>query len=745
MASNYDFRIIIIDDNPSIHKDFIKILTNTQSGSLALNELNKKIFGEADDASPVSLPAFNIDTATQGQQGVESIAKAIKEGNPYALAFVDIRMPPGWDGIETIKHIWALDKNIQIVICTAYSDYSWEETIKELGQNDNLLILKKPFDQIAVRQLTCALTKKWQLMNDVHSQMKQLEQCVQDRTDSLQQSLSIKHATLESSADGIIVSDLNGKVIDHNDKFISMCQITKNTIEKDDCYDIFKKLSEQIINPAEYLKKINDIRSEINEVCICIIKFKDNRSFEYYTQPHKLNEKILGRVWSFRDITKRAQLEDELLYQATHDALTHLPNRVLLSERLHKAIDLAKSNNTHFAVLFFDLDRFKLINDSLSHAAGDDLLSSIAKRLQSVVKPCDTLARLGGDEFIMIINNLNKPENAIKIAAELLHKISNPFIVAGRKLIVTTSIGISIYPRDGDTADDLLRNADAAMYNAKAEGANQFRFYSAEMNAESIKRLELEYDLRQAIKKNEFALVYQPQYDIETNQIVAAEALIRWNHSTKGCLLPIDFIPLAEDTGLIVPIGEWVLRAASKQNKAWQDAGFPFIRVAINVTSEQLRQLNFIDLVREVLEENKIEPKYIEIELTENSILTNPDVIDTIHALKQMGLQIALDDFGAGLSSLNYLRNFPLDRIKIDSSYVQNILTNRGDEVIIQAIITMARSLNLEVLAEGVETKEQFNFLKERKCGEIQGHFYSKALSVEEIEKVLRTTSSVGQ
>ncbi|HVE43737.1 MAG TPA: EAL domain-containing protein [Gammaproteobacteria bacterium] len=610
-------RIIIIDDNPAIHQDFIKILTANKSSSPLKNSmesLENQLFNKTSQAD--KLPNFAIDTASQGQEGVQLIDKAFHEGSPYSLAFVDIRMPPGWDGIETIKHIWEIDKNIQVVICTAYSDYTWEQTVDELGVNDNLIILKKPFDNIAVRQLACALTKKWQLLQESISYTSSLESRIEERT-------------------------------------------------------------------------------------------------------------------------------EDLKYQATHDSLTGLPNRMLMLDRLHMAIASSDRNNAMFAVLFLDLDRFKLINDSLSHNAGDEVLRHVSNRLQSALREEDTLVRLGGDEFVVIIQNIKNSNDASEIATKLLNTFHDSLYINERKLSITTSIGISLYPQDGKNIDTLLRNADIAMYHAKERGTNQYQFYKSAFNAKSLDRLEQEEALRQAIANHEFFLSYQPQFDFASQRLVSVEALIRWNHPTKGVVLPIDFIPLAEEAGLIVQIGEWVLRAACKQNKQWQEQGLPHIRVAVNITTKQIRLYNIVDIVKNALSESRLDPEYLEIELTENTVINNACSIKAIKDLKEIGIQIALDDFGSGYSSLNYLREIPVDRLKIDQSFVQNIDSNRGDGVIIQAIITMAHHLNLEVLAEGVETKKQYDFLKEQKCGEFQGFYFSKPISSSECEAMLRKSSPI--
>jgi diguanylate cyclase (GGDEF)-like protein len=612
MDPENNFRIIIIDDNLAIHKDFIKILTANKSLSSTDSELTNveaEMFGDV--AVKTFLPVFEIDTASQGKEGVDKIAEAIKINKPFALAFVDIRMPPGWDGVETIKHIWELDPNMQIVICTAFSDYSWEETIKELGQKDNLLILKKPFDSIAVRQLASALTKKWQLLLETKQYTSSLEGHVQERTQQLQ-------------------------------------------------------------------------------------------------------------------------------HQATHDQLTKLPNRVLLLDRLKQSMAKADRNKKMFGVLFLDLDRFKLINDSLSHAAGDEVLCIIADRLQKMLRKEDTLVRLGGDEFVIIVNDITHENDLIIFCNNLLTVFNETLHIQGYDLTLTSSIGISIYPLNGKTVDVLMRDADIAMYHSKELGANQFQFYTEELNQKNVKRLENESELRQALINNEFLLYYQPQFDLTTGQFVSVEALIRWNHPTKGIVLPLTFIPLAEETGLIVPIGEWVIRTACNQLKMWQNQGLPHIRVAVNITTKQFRLYNLAKIISDILKKAELDPAYLELELTENTIINNIDMIQTIRDLKKVGVQIALDDFGTGNSSLNYLREIPVDRLKIDQSYVQNIDVSKGDDVLIQAIITMAQGLDLEVVAEGVETQNQVDFLKNQKCEEVQGHYYSKPLSTNACEELLK-------
>lgn len=735
-----NFRIIVIDDNPAIHQDFIKILK--ADAPTEADELRKKIFGDTDlnQTNGLSLPQFEIDTASQGQEGVAAIKQALEQGKPYSLAFVDIRMPPGWDGIETIKHIWELDKDIQVVICTAFSDYSWEATVEHLGQSDNLLVLKKPFDNIAVRQLAVALTKKWQLFQDARKYTSNLKKQVADRTLSLQKSLSLVKATLESSGDGVLVLNEKGTIVEFNQKFLRMWGIPPSVNNKTTS-TIIEYMKSQLEAP-EFFASIEKNLAALNSVHIDTLKLKNGKVFEYYSQPQKLAKKTVGRVWNFRDITKRSKLEKALQHQATHDALTGLPNRVMLLDCIRAAIKEAGKNKTSFALLFLDLDRFKLVNDSLSHEVGDQLLQAAAIRLAANIGVDDILARLGGDEFVIILKHIHQEVDVLIKANRILNIFTQGFRLDNRDLIVTASIGISLFPKDGLSVDILLRNADSAMYSAKELRGNNCKFYTSAMNAQSLAKLEQETQLRLAIERHEFFLCFQPEIDLTNEKLVAVEALIRWRHPEKGVILPMEFIPLAEETGLIVPIGEWVLRTACQQCKIWQDQGNPTLRVAVNVSAAQFIQQNFTQVIDNILTKIGLSPESLELELTENVIVSSPVIIKAITELKNLGVMIALDDFGTGYSSLSYLKKIPLDRLKIDSSFIQHIQSATDDEVIIRAVIAMAKNLDFKVLAEGVETQNQLDFLKKYDCGDVQGFYFSKPLTPEEFEEFIKNNST---
>lgn len=469
------------------------------------------------------------------------------------------------------------------------------------------------------------------------------------------------------------------------------------------------------------------------------IKLKNGDTFECNSESHQLNNNVTGRVWNFKDVTQPVDGDDKLNNLSMLDPLTSLPNRLLLIDRVKQAIAQVKRNKTMFSLMFIDLDRFKLVNDSFGYKIGDEVLIALAERLRVITRAEDTIARLSGDEFVLVSILLPRSEEIIKIVTKILGEISKVFKIAERDISITASIGISIYPQNGKTPEELLCNADLAMYRAKSLGGNKFQFYTDELNDKCLERLEAESELRRALNKNEFFLDYQPQYDAINKKLFGVEALIRWRHPTLGVLLPMDFIPLAEDTGLIVPIGEWVIRTACEQNKMWQDKGFAPFPIAVNVSTKQFVQINLVQTIKNILAETGLAAEYLEIEVTENVLLTNTNVIDIVKILKELGVRIVLDNFGIGQSSLNYLRNLPIDRLKIDRSCIQRINSSPSDEVIIQSVIAMADSLFLDVVAEGVENEHQMNFLETRNCKKFQGHYFSKPVSAAKIESFLKT------
>ncbi len=438
------------------------------------------------------------------------------------------------------------------------------------------------------------------------------------------------------------------------------------------------------------------------------------------------------------NVTELMQAEKAIQQLAYYDLLTGLPNRLLLHDRLGQALTQAKREGHKVGILFLDLDRFKLINDTLGHAAGDRLLKTVAERLNACVRKSDTVARIGGDEFVVILPSVAHTEDPTLIAQKILKTLGQAIELDKQEVFTSTSIGIAMYPGDGHTVENLIKNADMAMYQAKDRGRNNYQFFSTEMNALAKSRLTMETALRQALERNEFKVYYQEQTDLATGAITAMEALLRWDHPELGLLNTSDFLNLAEESGLIIPIGEWVLETACAQAMAWQQAGFAPMRVAVNLSSRQIIHYNLADTVKRILKRQGLDPQWLELELTENIIMAHTKAaLEKLRELKELGVQVAIDDFGTGFSSLSYLKQVSLSRLKIDHSFIRDFIHFTGDSRVIKTIIAMAHNFNLKVIAEGVETDEQRDFLLQNGCDEIQGYLLSRPAPLDEVEKLL--------
>lgn len=462
-----------------------------------------------------------------------------------------------------------------------------------------------------------------------------------------------------------------------------------------------------------------------------------NIDFLVYLSPIVKDNQVIEVVGTAIDITERKKSEQLINHMAFHDSLTGLPNRTRFHERLTEMLQLAKEKEETFAVLFIDLDRFKNINDTLGHRVGDLLLIAVSERLLAAIGQDDIVSRIGGDEYVILLPNSDE-EKAADISKRIIDQLSSSFTFGNYEMYITPSIGISIFPKDGE---NLLKNADAAMYQAKIQGKNNFQFYTQDLDRKLNEKLVLENELRKALEKDQFMLNYQPQIDITTGKMVGIEALLRWVHPKMGLISPADFIPLAEETGLIIPIGDWVLRQSCLQNKIWQEAGYEPIPISVNVSLRQFMQKDFVKIVENVLQETKLEPQYLELEITESMTLDISYTEKVLASLQDLGIKVSIDDFGTGYSSLSYLRRLPINKLKIDQSFIRNL--DKKNRAIVRTIISLALNLQIDVIAEGVELEEHVDFLKKYNCFQAQGYLYSKPMPKEELDQLFETNGNV--
>ena len=551
---------------------------------------------------------------------------------------------------------------------------------------------------------------------------------------------ALLEAQAETTIDGILVVDESDRIVLANKQFGLNFGIPDELLSSGNDRLVRQYVMDKVADPPAFMAKIEHLSRERDEKSRDELRFKNGRTFDRYSAPLvDSTGRYRGRIWYFRDITDRKVAEEQVQFLAYYDALTGLPNRTLLQDRLSRCLASARRQKDKVALLFLDLDRFKDINDSLGHSFGDLFLREVANRLKKWAREQDTVARLGGDEFLIVLNNLKDAADAAVAAERLMKAMKAEFVIQGRPLSISGSLGISIFPEHGTDGETLMKNADAAMYSAKESGRNNFRFFTDDMNAQVVERLILENSLRLALERKEFFLEYQPQMDTRSGRVTGLEALLRWRHPELGMVPPDKFIGVAENSGLIIPIGEWVLRTACLQARKWQQEGLLAAPVAVNVSALQFRQEGFHELVGGVLRDTGLAPQYLELELTESLLLSNAHVtFSVLQELKAMGLRLAIDDFGTGYSSLSYLKQFPVGKLKIDRSFVRDIAISPDDAAIATAIIGMAKSLSLKVIAEGVEDEAQMTFLRAHKCDEIQGYYFSKPLAVDKVADFLR-------
>lgn len=575
--------------------------------------------------------------------------------------------------------------------------------------------------------LTTALALRYKNLN-LDNINQYLENIIEERTSELTKSLAITKATLEATADGILVVDVNGHPEYYNHRFLDLWNLILPDKPLKNLKSSFSKILQRVIEPEAFLRQVAHLSVQLEAEESNEIALKTGQIFEWHAKPYRIGNRIVGRVWSFHDITKRKQMEEQLAYQAHHDLLTGLPNRKLFHDRLIHAINVAKRQHDKLILLFLDIDDFKLINDNFGHPAGDTLLEQTARRLRQCARASDTVARFGGDEFVLLFSTKDYAE-AHLLCERVLSAMNKPIRLAHQEIVVTANIGISLYPRDGNDAATLLKNADMAMYYAKNLGRNNYHLYDESIRQMTQISLEMQIQLRNALSNSEFFLVYQPTINLQTGQLVGLEALLRWRHPERGIVYPDEFIKAAEHSGLIIPLGQWVFAEACKQNRIWQEQYRQIIPIAINVSGVQFRQEDFIEFIDSCLIKYGLSAESIEIELTESVIMNEQQ--ENMHILQELskkGIRLAIDDFGTGYSSLSYLRDFPVTKLKIAQVFVKNCPHEPHNASIVSAIIAMAHGLEMRVLAEGIENSEQLAFLKKLDCDEGQGYLFNEPL-----------------
>nr|HAT8713448.1 EAL domain-containing protein [Legionella jordanis] len=748
------------------------------------------------------------------------------------------------------------------------------ESVKQQGKEPSLTNICEELGILSLTPELSSLLEKWyssqpgfqRSIKAPLSENIQIETSeILEKNIELEKSLSLLRATLESTADGIMMVNGKGQVVDWNQKFVEMWRIPSYMLESGTESIGFEYILDQLSNPAAVIADVQYLYENPEwEGELPLLHFKDGRIFERYTKPQRVGSEIVGRVYSFRDvtqkmmsddelrireraieasthavviiditrvnqpiiyvnkaferitgytekqalgqnlsqitgskidqvnqkrldlaireereetvelecyrrngelywselsvapvrdsfgknrhfvciindITQRREMEKQLVRQATHDSLTELPNRVLLMDRVEQAILQAKKKKCILAFLFLDLDRFKMTNDTLGHSIGDKLLQAVSNRLLIATNDFDTVARLGGDEFVVLLPELHSEVQAEQMAQEILHLLEKPFQIDQHSLKITGSIGISYYPKDGKDYESLMKAADLSMYHAKDSGRNSYRVYEPEMNRRVINHMQLDNALRDAMKKNELYLVYQPLIDLKKQEIVGFEALLRWKSHLLGQVSPAEFIGMAEENGLIIDIGKWVLEQACTQTLKWHQQGYKDLSIAVNISGRQFRQSRLPDVISDVLKQTGLAPKYLELELTESLLVDDIEhAVETMYQLKDMGMKLVIDDFGTGYSSLSYLKQFPVDKLKIDRSFITELVNRDNDAAIARAIINLGHSLNLEVLAEGVETELQKDFIVNHGCDYAQGYYFKKPGTPEALEDFLK-------
>jgi diguanylate cyclase (GGDEF)-like protein/PAS domain S-box-containing protein len=687
-----------------------KILIVTSSRADA--DCLEKALGDATDGP------FKVEWLDRLSRALERIAV----GDIDAI-LVDLMLPDS-QGIETFDKLFKADPLIPILTLSDQDDEALAKLAVQRGAQGYLS--KGHFSSYLVPQSLRNIIERMAVAQSLYLEKVRAE------------------LTLNSISDAVIGTDLQGNVDYLNTAGERMTGWSKEEASGHHISEVMPLINgdtrEPVRNPLELVLELNKSIG-LSADTVVLRRDASEASIEDSTAPiHDARGRLAGAVMVFHDITASQVIVKKMAHLAQHDFLTNLPNRVLLNDRIAQAIVQAKRRGSTLAVLFLDLDKFKHINDSIGHELGDKLLQSVAKRLSDSVRSSDTVSRLGGDEFLILVSEAHSAVDASLAAEKIITALASPHTIGEHELHITTSIGISIFPGDGDNPETLMQNADTAMYQAKEHGRNNYQFFKDDMNARAIERQVVESSLRNALAREEFVLHYQPKVNLDTGRITGAEALLRWSHPEWGMTQPLRFVQIAEDCGLIVPIGRWVLREACEQVKRWKAVGLNPGTVAVNVSSLEFRHRDFVEGVRSILHETGLAPDSLQLEITESVLMR--DVVSTaevLASLKEMGVELAVDDFGTGYSSLSYLMQFPIDVLKIDQSFVRNIADVENNGIIVSAVISMGNKLKHRVIAEGVEDKVQLAFLKEHHCDEAQGYIFSRPLAADQFASLLNT------
>ncbi len=686
-------KILLIQDDPDAAKNICGALSSASGGS------------------------FEVEWVRKLSEGLERLIK-----NGIDAILLELSLPDS-SGLETFDKLYAAAADVPILI---------------LGGNDNEAQAKEAVARGAQDYLLPNHLDGYSLTRAVRNAIER--KAVEDAL-YLERERAV--VTLNSIGDAVLCTDISGKV--------TYLNLVAETMTGWGCHEaIGKPLAEvfRIIDggtrktardPMEMAVEQNrTVGLTVN--CVLVRRDGFESAIEDSAAPiHDRAGGVIGAMIVFHDVSAARAMSIQMTHSAQHDVLTSLPNRLLLNDRITQSIAVARRQKKHIAVIFLDLDRFKYINDSLGHAIGDELLKSVSKRLLANVRGSDTVSRQGGDEFVILLSEIAYPEDAATSAQKLLLSLSAPHLLGGQELHIGGSIGISLYPADGTDTEMLIKNADTAMYHAKESGRNNFQFFTPAMNLKSVERQSLEGSLRCALERGEFLLDYQPKVNLETGEITGVEALIRWQQPNRGLIPPAQFVPIAEDCGLIIPIGRWVLREACRQARAWQVEGLPPLPIAVNVSAVEFRHKGFVEGVRTILSETGLPAQYLELELTEGVLMEDAEsATSVLLELKAMGVHLAVDDFGTGYSSLSYLRKFPIDALKIDQSFIHQNTTTPDEAAIVSAVIAMGRSLKLRVVAEGVETLEELMVLQGLQCDEAQGFYFSRPVAAAQFADLLQ-------